>query len=275
MRKRPIRIGATILVLVVIVVALWSFLDWPPPRLILKYGFPPVGEWTGQKRTIKGIEFVLIPAGYFRMGSHFFCSHGDFLGGVGDFFGLSIGTPPQHDIRACPPRWVEIEEPFWIALTEVTCDQYHEFATEWDDYDYGDRPVTNITHAQAEWFCRWLGEGEDVTIRLPTPEEWEYAAAAEAGSPGDDCVWSIENVTDGMEQAVGKLRTNRFGLHDMLGNVEEWCSDGSWRGGSYRTIGDECRADLRGGPLIMKNWASTWQQNTVGFRPAFTAGSAP
>ena len=70
MGKRRIILAAVVLVLLAgIVTILWLVLDWPPPRLILKYGFPPTGGPTGNVRVIEGIEFVELSPGYFRMGS--------------------------------------------------------------------------------------------------------------------------------------------------------------------------------------------------------------
>ena len=61
--------ASVLLFLALILAALWNVFDWPPPRLILKYGFPPAGGPTGRTMTIEGVEFVELKPGYFRMGS--------------------------------------------------------------------------------------------------------------------------------------------------------------------------------------------------------------
>ena len=69
MRRRRIVIAAVVLALLVgVVVVVWNLADWPPPRLILKYGFPPTGGPTGRTKVIEGIEFVELKPGYFRLG---------------------------------------------------------------------------------------------------------------------------------------------------------------------------------------------------------------
>jgi formylglycine-generating enzyme required for sulfatase activity/predicted Ser/Thr protein kinase len=106
-------------------------------------------------------------------------------------------------------------------------------------------PVENVNWKEAAEFCRRLG------VRLPTQDEWEYAARSTTGSEfGDcdtvDCLEGRENLADQTYIAVihrrpaepmawedgapyhapvGSFRANGFGLHDMLGNVSEWCSD--------------------------------------------------
>ena len=59
--------------------------------------------------------------------------------------------------------------------------------------------------------------------RLPTEAEWEYACG---GDPADldEHAWFDDN-SGSVTHPVGKKLTNRFGLHDMLGNVYEWCWD--------------------------------------------------
>ena len=115
-KRRIIIITAAVILLLLagIVTILWSGLDWPPPRLILKYGFPPTGGPTGNVRVIEGVEFVELKPGYFRMGSHYRCDTGDLLGRVCRPLGLPWGRESSHDTLT-PPRWVEFTEPLWVA----------------------------------------------------------------------------------------------------------------------------------------------------------------
>ena len=110
-------------------------------------------------------------------------------------------------------------------------------------------PVVNVSWNDAVAFCKWLSKKEGKTYRLPTEAEWEYAARAGKATRyyyGDDPEGLVvyENVADGDAKAAftewttiqardgfrftapcGCYRHNPFGLYDMLGNVEEWCSD--------------------------------------------------
>lgn len=118
-------------------------------------------------------------------------------------------------------------------------------------------PVVGVSLRDAEAFCAWLSEKEGRTVRLPTEAEWEFAC--QAGSEGwyswgtdPDAADQFANLADGaLETAhpgttsfqravklgrdegdgvvytaeVGRYRPNARGLHDLHGNVWEWCSD--------------------------------------------------
>jgi hypothetical protein len=148
-----------------------------------------------------GMEFVLIPAGEFRMGS----------------------TKGDSDER--PVHAVTISTPFYLGKHEVTQAQWEEVMRNNPSRFTGDpnRPVEQVSWEDVQAFIRKLNEKEGGTkYRLPTEAEWEYAARAgstTAYSFGDDrgqlgeYGWYWDN-SDKKTHPVGQLKPNVWGLYD-------------------------------------------------------------
>jgi len=95
-------------------------------------------------------------------------------------------------------------------------------------------PVLYVSWNDCTAFCHWLSQVQgDAEFGLPTEAEWEYACRAgttTAWCAGDSAVELREQAwfdltSHGAVQPVGQLQPNGFGLHDMTGNVWEWCRD--------------------------------------------------
>jgi formylglycine-generating enzyme required for sulfatase activity len=242
--RRLIIAASVLLFLVLVLAALWNVLDWPPPRLILKYGFPPTGGPTGRTMTIEGVEFVELKPGYFRMGSHYYCEEGDLLGRICTTLHFPWGRKPSHDSQECPPHWVEIRRPFWIARTEITEEQYRRFdPTRQYANNAKRRPMAEVSWEQARAYCEWLDVRGSLHVTLPSEAEWEYSCGAGSTkefSHGDDegragmyiLYWDRsapheKRVVSHFPKEVGLLKPNAWGLCDLSGSLWEWCAD-SW-----------------------------------------------
>ena len=141
-------------------------------------------------------------------------------------------------------------------------------------------PAISMTQHAANKYCQWLSAKTGHFYRLPTEAEWEYACRAgttTAYSFGNDpkklgeYAWYEEN-SDFKYHKVGTKKPNPWGIHDMHGNVWEWCLDqylpdythvlnqyrNPWvkptkpypivvRGGSYDDPAEDCRSAARRG----------------------------
>ncbi|HWN41739.1 MAG TPA: SUMF1/EgtB/PvdO family nonheme iron enzyme [Thermoanaerobaculia bacterium] len=149
------------------------------------------------------MELTWIPAGTFTMGS----MRGD--------------EKPLHD--------VVISRPFCLGIYEVTQKQWESVMganSVESRYRGDDLPVTYITWEEVQDFLERVNKqaGRKI-VRLPTEAEWEYGARGSGGLPASfNC---LHDQVDGLAP-VRSRRTNRWGLHYMLGNAWEWVED--WYG---------------------------------------------
>jgi len=145
------------------------------------------------------------------------------------------------DYDEMPVHRVRITRPFYVGVFEVTNFQYELFRPEHKQYrgreglSTGDNEAaTFISWYDAAAFCKWLSDKEGLPYRLPTEAEWEYACRA-----GRDSTYNTGStlpksfLAKGSRKArtdltVGSTPANAWGIHDMHGGVEEWCSD--WYG---------------------------------------------
>ncbi|MGA2034259.1 MAG: SUMF1/EgtB/PvdO family nonheme iron enzyme [Thermoguttaceae bacterium] len=170
---------------------------------------------------------------------------GEFVMGSGESPPRNAKEWESRDWDESPAHKVKISKPFFLGACEVTNAQYEQFDPEHrklrsrqDASKTDDEPATLVTWQQAADFCRWLSQNEGKPYRLPTEAEWEYACragTATAYNTGDGL--SADRANFGVARdgktgittvPVASYQANAWGLHDMHGNVAEWCLD--WYG---------------------------------------------
>jgi len=207
------------------------------PEWASAIGRDPAGLWV--EVTINGVVFRMrwIPPGRFLMGSP--ATEPDRWDDEG----------PQHEVVVSRGYWLgetPVTQALWQAVMDGNPSRFKDFA----------RPVENVSWDDAQDFIKFLNEPPEPTdgdeearededgehFRLPTEAEWEYACRsgttaatyAGAGEAALDAIAWWSGNSERQTHPVRQKQPNAWGLHDMLGNVLEWCMD-AW--GNYSTDG--------------------------------------
>ena len=151
--------------------------------------------------------------------------------------GRNTGGGPEET----PGDPVEVKS-FFMDKTEVTNSEYSEFVRD-TNYQHPSHwtgpkppvglelwPVVNVSVADANAFAEWRSKRDGVPYRLPTEEEWEYAARN--GTRNDIYPWGNEwkdqraVLREATPSPVGSRAegNNIWGVQDLIGNVWEWTS---------------------------------------------------
>jgi formylglycine-generating enzyme required for sulfatase activity len=230
--------------------------------------------------TASGIDMVLLPEGEFDMGTN----------------GGSPDEAPAHRVKLSG---------FAMDKFEVTGEMLAKVQlpnpSHWSDSPK--KPVERIRWRDAKQYCNERSTAEGLKpcynektpdwdcdyaatgYRLPTEAEWEYACRAGAkgaydfGGPDKlrQFAWVAENAEE-KTHAVGQKKPNRWGLHDMYGNVSEWCED-VYDAAYYKTSpaqdptgppnpGKDVQRVMRGG-----SWKSTPEMARATFRTGQKTGN--
>jgi formylglycine-generating enzyme required for sulfatase activity len=254
-------------------------------KVIASREIPPAKEYTNSL----GMKLVYIPPGKFTMGS----SQEEIdaalkLVAKGSWEeGCIKSEGPQHE--------VQITQGFYFGETEVTFGQFRQFVEEakynvggggglwkkpgWEQTD--NHPVVFVDWKNAVAFCRWLSKKEGRKYRLPTEAEWEYSCRAGTKtrySFGENerkllrYAW-INTNSQGKPQPVKGLDPNPWKLHDMHGNVWEWCQD-VYDPNYYKTSPPkDPPGSSAGGVRVLRG--GSWHRAPMDCRSAFRFRSAP
>jgi len=226
----------------------------------------PSGQVSAFRETLSnnvGLDMVQIPAGEFVMGS------------PAEEAGRGDNEGPQRTVTV---------PSFFIGRFQVTQAQYEAvMGQNPSNFKGADRPVEQVSWDDAVAFCEKLSGLVGRTYRLPSEAEWEYACRAKTTAPfnvGPTITTDLANYNGNESYGngpkgifreettdVGSFPPNAFGLHDMHGNVYEWCQD-VWHenyegaptdGSAWVDGGDQAQRMLRGG---------SWINHPVGCRSA-------
>jgi formylglycine-generating enzyme required for sulfatase activity len=177
------------------------------------------GKRKGKRRVLavdlgggQTMEFVRIPKGTFLMGSP--------------------DGEKDADANEKPQRRVEVTRDFYLGKYEVMQAQYKAVTGASPSRSKGDRlPVEAVSWNDSVAFCEALSKKVKRTVHLPTEVQWEYACRAGTTTPfhfGSRLNGDLANSNRGLmgkTADVGSYPANPWGLHDMHGNVYEWCRD--------------------------------------------------
>lgn len=203
--------------------------------------------------TPRGMTYV--PGGQFRMGRE-----------DGDAY-----EKPEYSVSV---------KPFFIDINEVTCEEYQKFIKEtghrappkWVNGIHPSgaarKPVTGVTWDDANAYAKWAGK------RLPTEEEWEFAAR---GTDGRLYPWgskwqagmaNADSVSKGMVEVGNFKGTSPFGAYDMVGNAWEWTASEMkvYPGGKLPRVPASNEKVIRGG-----TYESNRKESTTTYRRGWGA----
>ena len=168
---------------------------------------------------------------------------------------------------------------YYIGETEVT----QALWTALMGYHYSKWPGDNMPAEHlSDWdvknFLIRLNEKTGHVFRLPTEEEWEYAARGGKKSKGytyagsnniDDVAWHYDNSGNG-PHPVKQKQPNELGLYDMSGNVAEWCS--KWYEYYSASPMNKIKGPAPDDPVIHRggSWISFAKHCTVTYRNFFS-----
>ncbi|MGJ3252717.1 MAG: formylglycine-generating enzyme family protein [Elainellaceae cyanobacterium] len=225
----------------------------PERRLVISRQTHKGQHFIEQLNETARLDMILIPGGSFLMGQTE-AERSELIAQVGedDYQKYHVRELPRHPVTV---------QPFFMGRTPITQLQWRAVANyppvesdldpDPSNFKGDNRPVERVSWDDATEFCRRLSQQTSRTYRLPTEAEWEYACRAGTETSfhfGETISDELANYCAQDEEIEGTLYkgtygrgiqgeyreqttevgifpANRFGLHDMHGNVWEWCED--------------------------------------------------
>jgi formylglycine-generating enzyme required for sulfatase activity len=216
------------------------------------------GTRAGEMRTLGGIEMVWCPPGAFLMGSP--ASEAD-----------RSNDETQHRVT--------LTKGFWMAKTETTQGQWESVMGDNPSHFKGmDLPVETVSWDDVQGWLVKMNERHPLPAgwkwELPTEAQWEYAcrAGTETAFAGDfdEMAWYSGN-SGSKTNPVGTKQANDWGLHDMHGNVWEWCRD--WYGDYPSGVASDPQGSAAGSFRVRRGGG--WFNDPLNCRSACRNRSTP
>lgn len=186
----------------------------------------------------------------------------------GSFF---MGDSNSGSQSNTPARWFG-----WKTVSSFMIDKYETTQKLWraimndnpSVFTMDNLPVEYVSYNDVLKFISTLNDLTGLKFRLPTVQEWEYAA--KGGSKSKACKFSgsdnindvawYQNNSSNSTQPVGSKKCNELGLYDMTGNVEEWNDDSIYSGGHYSSTPDKSTVTYH------YKWSANSRSAIIGFR---------
>jgi formylglycine-generating enzyme required for sulfatase activity len=213
--------------------------------------------------TVTGMEFVEVPGGTFEMGD---------LWGDG-----SNSEKPVHSVTVSS---------FCLGKYPVTQAQWQKvMGNNFSHFKGDNRPVEQFSWDDCQKFIRKLNQQTGRHYRLPTEAEWEYAcrsggkrekwAGCNSEAELERYAWYKAN-SNGQIHPVGQKRPNGLGLHDMTGNVFEYCHDCFDMDYYKKSSRDNPPGPSEGSRYVFRGGSygneTILMESSIGFRLAFSVG---
>ena len=196
-----------------------------------------------------GMEFVPVDSHCYTMGQNTQLppEDGSYWGAMGYSVTMATDEEPEHEVCL---------DSFWMGRYEVTARQWGQIMGKKIAKSAENYPIAGISWNEARIFASKVTELDGkYRYRLPTEAEWEGACLAGIAPVGikekprymsENYGWSMGNRYEQKSSEVGKLKSNKWGIYDMIGNVWEWTED-SYQTDAYRLHAVNSPKVLKGG----------------------------
>ncbi|MGE0681675.1 MAG: formylglycine-generating enzyme family protein [Candidatus Binatia bacterium] len=195
------------------------------------------------------------------------------MGSPDDEAGRSSNEGPRHEVQLTHGFWLfdtPCTQELWQAVMKKNPSRFK--GKEWKE-----RPVEQVSWEDCQKFISTLNaQLPGLALALPTEAEWEYACRAGTETARyakdlDVIAWYVEN-SDNETHPVKQKQPNAWGLYDMLGNVAEWCHDGS-RDYAEGVVVDPLGPTTAGAHRVIRGGVWVWVAQVV--RSAFRVARPP